>query len=253
MGIENLMFTPESAASVTHALAEFLARHPKRAEAFVLDLADRLIQEKDAADGDPDFERDIGDEPHDAEPDACACDDYGGEPSLGAPEVEFTMRGLPERRGHINQERWTDGGVRHGEDEPTLGATEMHSRLQDEWSHGYQRKPEHEECEDVSEDEGACIQSHPHDGETDKGEHSLGWTNGVNQLRLGMPSDEHEYTAPERHGAGFIQCVPDDHEDDDREAVNEDGCALGGLDNGIADDGGVSDQWGRHTSGHDYV
>ncbi len=35
--------------------------------------------------------------------------DVDGEPLLGSPEVEFNYRGVPERRGHINQDHWSDG------------------------------------------------------------------------------------------------------------------------------------------------
>ena len=94
-----------------------------------------MIDLLDALDGDPDLEDGGDTEPN--------CGDFG---TYGA-----------------NDECEGDSA----DDEPSLGATCFGSLWQDLWSRGDRRDLE-EQCED----EGACIQSQPHDPEPD--EHSLG-------------------------------------------------------------------------------
>lgn len=204
----------------------YLASKPKLASRFVVDLAHALIEAKDAIDPDPDLEE-AGD-------DELTGDE--AEPSLGAPEIEFNDRGLPERGGHIDQRRWFDGIDRFGEDEPTLGATEMGCRVQEDWSKGYQRKPEFAECETVSEDEGADPMEdgcEVYDTIGVSGEQSLGWCENVSQLALGNNTDDADNTAPERFGMSFVDCGPDDIEEDGGERDGPD-------DTGIADPKGAA-------------
>ena len=125
-----------------------------------------LIDLLDALDGDPDLEDGGDTEPN--------CGDVG---TYGA-----------------NDECEGDDA----DSEPSLGATCFGSLWQDLWSSGDRRDLE-EQCED----EGACIQSQPHDGETDQ-EPALGAPDGqIDQIHWHggptMYSDESEASlgAPE--------------------------------------------------------
>lgn len=93
--------------------------------ASIATTIERLINMLDELDGDIDFEPDAdGEDNGDFEPDVDGEDGGDREPSLGAPErVDW----------YVSQARWADGA------------------------------PGDHEREVVSEDEGACIQSQPHD------------------------------------------------------------------------------------------
>ena len=177
---------------------------------------DALIDYLDAITADPDLEDDGCDEPYMGRSETGAgkqpdfemhagdeCEDGGDcEPSLGAPEVEFdTGTRRIVRRGHVDQRQWSDGGSDHDDGEPTLGSREASGADnrwpgQLAWSAGYQRNLLHDECEDVSEDEGGCIQSQPHDEYEQDREPALGALEHVDQTRWGgsdsMFSDESE-------------------------------------------------------------
>ncbi len=68
---------------------------------------------------------------------------------------------------------------------------------------------------------------HDREQDTADAELSCGWTAKISQIHLGAAQDDHETTALERHGKGFIRCGADDAEDDDREILNEDGSDWG--------------------------
>lgn len=129
-------------------LAHLSRQRRRRAEDGIAALIDLL----DALEPDPDLE-DGGDD----------------EPSLGSPEVDFSgLTGRIVRGAHIDQRHWADGRSNEGEDEPSLGSIESRWFEHLLWSGGYQRRPDHDECEVVSEDEGACIESQWHDAESDE-------------------------------------------------------------------------------------
>ena len=208
------------------------------------DAIHALIEAMDALDADPDLEDDGSDEPYMSrcetdhrQPEyqgygADECEDgHDHEPSLGAPEVEFDIGSRRiVRRGHVDQRRWSDGGSGHDDGEPTLGSREgsgADNRWPGQlaWSAGYQRNPLYDECEPVSEDEGGCIQSQPHDEYEQDREPALGALEHVNQTCWGgsdsMYSDESEDSlgAPENphdqrewsQGKGSVELDHDEH------------------------------------------
>ena len=173
------------AGPISPAELAFLSQQRRKRALLSIDT---LIDLLDAIDPDPDLEPTMGfvmpGEVDEAEPDA----DY--EQILGSPEVEFSdFTGRINRHGHIDQRRWADGyhavngwdvNREHdtADEEPMLAMPEQHpSRYGLDRSGGGDQRlwacsVDVGEREDVSEDEGACIQSQKHDPEGD--EPSLG-------------------------------------------------------------------------------
>lgn len=117
MRLEPLTLALDGAVPVpAGAIVAYLAAHPREARDFVLDLADALIQEKDAIDPDPDLEPSLGYNTgtfgHIPDLEGDGWDGFADdEPLLGSPEIEFQDRrkGQPDKHGHIDQRHWADG------------------------------------------------------------------------------------------------------------------------------------------------
>lgn len=141
------------------------------------------------------------------------------EPSLGAPE-RHPEPDWTRPRWEGAQTGWAKATGARDEEEPTLGAPERHPSPYGSWGHsrdltGCQtawakgsKDRRQDDAEDVSEDEGACIQSQPHGEDFDR-EPALGWTAAIDQ------------TLPDRHAgdrSGYDAEGDDEREFDPAEA-----------------------------------